>query len=46
MVLVVGIEEHFKLSKEFLTAYPNTQWTINWSVSTDVMFDERPVENW
>ena len=27
--LVVGIEEHFKLSKEFLTAYPNTQWTIN-----------------
>ena len=44
--LVVGIEEHFKLSKEFLTAYPNTQWTINWSVSTDVMFDERPVENW
>ena len=24
----------------------NTQWTINWSVSTDVMFDERPVENW
>ena len=44
--LVVGIEEHYKLSKEFLTAYPNTQWTINWSVSTDVMFDERPVENW
>ena len=44
--LVVGIEEHFKLSKEFLTAYPNTQWTINWSVSTDVMFDEKPVENW
>ena len=44
--LVVGIEEHYKLSKEFLTAYPNTQWTINWSVSTDVIFDERPVENW
>ena len=44
--LVVGIEEHYKLSKEFLTAYPNTQWTINWSVSTDVMFNERPVENW
>ena len=44
--LVVGIEEHYKLSKEFLTAYPNTQWTINWSVSTDVMFDEKPVENW
>ena len=44
--LVVGIEEHFKLSKEFLTAYPNTQWTINWSVSTDVMFDEKPIENW
>ena len=44
--LVVGIEEHYKLSKEFLSAYPNTQWTINWSVSTDVMFDERPVENW
>ena len=40
--LVVGIEEHYKLSKEFLTAYPNTQWTINWSVSTDVMFDEIP----
>ena len=44
--LVVGIEEHYKLSKEFLTAYPNTQWTINWSVSTDVIFDERPIENW
>ena len=29
-----------------MTAYPNTQWTINWSVSTDVMFDERPKENW
>ena len=35
-----------KLSKEFLTAYPNTQWTINWSVSTDVIFDEIPTENW
>ena len=44
--LVVGIEDHYKLSKEFLTSYPNTQWTINWSVSTDVMFDEKPVENW
>ena len=44
--LVVGIEEHYKLSKEFLTAYPNTKWTINWSVSTDVMFTEKPIENW
>jgi hypothetical protein len=44
--LVVGIDEHYKLSKEFLTAYPNTKWTINWSVSTDVMFTEKPIENW
>jgi len=44
--LIVGIDEHYKLSKEFLTVYPNTKWTINWSVSTDVIFTEKPIENW
>ena len=44
--VISGKEEHMKLSKVFLGANENAVWDIKWSMSSEVNFKEKAVENW
>ena len=37
-MIINGSDEHAKLAKQFLSAYPNAKWEILWSISSDINF--------
>mgnify|MGYP001161146457 CR=1 FL=1 len=45
-MIINGSDEHAKLAKQFLSAYPNAKWEILWSISSDIAFNTKPSENW
>lgn len=44
--LVEGSKQHIEMSQQFLDQFPNANWEILWSISTDINFKNKPVENW
>lgn len=44
--VIEGRDAHLEMAKEFLAANENPQWKIKWSMSGNVNFESKDVENW
>ena len=42
---IEGVDQHMKVFDDFLKAYPDANWKIKWSMSSNVIKDD-VVENW
>ena len=45
-MIIKGSENHKELAQQFLSAYPNANWKVLWSISTDIAFETKSSENW
>lgn len=44
--VIEGRDAHLEMAKEFFAANENPHWNIKWSMSADVNFVAKDVENW